>query len=110
MTIKHVLPPPERRAFGQSRRKQVRRQEQKRWSSSDRQTDLIDALTVSTIGRVPAFELRRRRTAAVSMTRSSLVRVVEGFPVRGTAGTLSEAKVGFGALRVVEASIAGPAS
>ena len=47
MTIKQVLPPPERRAFGQSRRKQVRRQEQKRWSSSDRQTDLIDALATS---------------------------------------------------------------
>src|SRR5271155_5452933 len=55
MTIKHVLPPPERRAFGQSRRKQVRRQEQKRLSSSDRQTDLIDALAVSTVGRVPAL-------------------------------------------------------
>ena len=55
MTIKHVLPPPERRAFGQSRRKQVRRQEQKRWSASDRQTDPIDALAVSAVGRVPAL-------------------------------------------------------
>ena len=65
MTIKHVLPPPERRAFGQSRRKQVRRQEQKRWSSSDRQTDLIDALTVSTIGRVPALlAIKWQRMAA----------------------------------------------
>ena len=65
MTIKHVLPPPERRAFGQSRRKQVRRQEQKRWSSSDRQTDLIDALAVSTIGRVPALlAIKWQRMAA----------------------------------------------
>ena len=55
MTIKHVLPPLERRAFGQSRRKQVRRQEQNRWLSSDRQTDPIDALAVSSVGRVPAL-------------------------------------------------------
>ena len=55
MAIKHVLPPPERRAFGQSRRKQVPRQEQKRWRSADRQTDPIDALAVSAVGRVPAL-------------------------------------------------------
>ncbi len=55
MTIKHILPPPERRAFGQSRRKQVRRQEQNRWRASDRQTDPIDALAVSSVGRVPAL-------------------------------------------------------
>ena len=55
MPIKHVLPPPERRAFGQSRRKQVRRQEQNRWRSEDRQTDPIDALAVSAVGRVPAL-------------------------------------------------------
>jgi uncharacterized protein (DUF2252 family) len=66
MTIKHVLPPPERRAFGQSRRKQVRRQEQKRWSSSDRQTDLIDALAVSTVGRVPALLAIKWQRMAVS--------------------------------------------
>ncbi len=65
MTIKHVLPPPERRAFGQSRRKQIRRQEQKRWSSSDRQTDPIDALAVSTVGRVPALlAIKWQRMAA----------------------------------------------
>ncbi len=46
---------PERRAFGQSRRKQVRRQEQNRWRSADRQTDPIDALAVSAVGRVPAL-------------------------------------------------------
>ena len=45
----------ERRAFGQSRRKQVRRQEQNRWRSTDRQTDPIDALAVSSVGRVPAL-------------------------------------------------------
>jgi uncharacterized protein (DUF2252 family) len=55
MTLKDVLPPPQRRAFGQSRRKQVRRQEQNRWRSADRQTDPIDALAVSTVGRVPAL-------------------------------------------------------
>jgi uncharacterized protein (DUF2252 family) len=65
MTIKHVLPPPERRAFGQSRRKQVRRQEQKRWSASDRQTDPIDALAVSAVGRVPALlAIKWQRMAA----------------------------------------------
>src|ERR1700677_438518 len=55
MSIKHVLPPPERRAFGTSRRKQVRRQEQNRWRAADRQTDPIDALAVSSVGRVPAL-------------------------------------------------------
>ncbi len=55
MTLNHALPPPERRAFGQSRRKQVRRQEQKRWRASDRQTDPIDALAASAVGRVPAL-------------------------------------------------------
>ena len=65
MTIKQVLPPLERRAFGQSRRKQVRRQEQNRWRSSDRQTDPIDALTISTIGRVPALlAIKWQRMAA----------------------------------------------
>jgi uncharacterized protein (DUF2252 family) len=65
MTIKHVLPPPERRAFGQSRRKQVRRQEQKRWNASDRQTDPIDALAVSAVGRVPALlTIKWQRMAA----------------------------------------------
>jgi uncharacterized protein (DUF2252 family) len=65
MTIKHVLPPPERRAFGQSRRKQVRRQEQKRWSASDRQTDPMDALAVSAVGRVPALlSIKWQRMAA----------------------------------------------
>src|SRR5271155_2933073 len=65
MTIKHVLPPPERRAFGQSRRKQVRRQEQNRWRSADRQTDPIDALAVSAVGRVPALmAIKWQRMAA----------------------------------------------
>jgi uncharacterized protein (DUF2252 family) len=65
MTIKQVLPPLERRAFGQSRRKQVRRQEQNRWRSSDRQTDPIDALAVSAVGRVPALlAIKWQRMAA----------------------------------------------
>src|ERR1700691_5775097 len=65
MTIKQVLPPLERRAFGQSRRKQIRRQEEKRWSSSDRQTDPIDALAVSAVGRVPALlAIKWQRMAA----------------------------------------------
>ena len=55
MILNHALPPPERRAFGQSRRKQVRRQEQKRWRASDRQTDPIDALAASAVGRVPGL-------------------------------------------------------
>ena len=60
-----MLPPPERRAFGQSRRKQVRRQEQKRWSAADRQTDPIDALAVSAVGRVPALlAIKWQRMAA----------------------------------------------
>jgi uncharacterized protein (DUF2252 family) len=66
MTIKQVLPPLERRAFGQSRRKQVRRQEQKRWSSADRQTDPIDALAVSAVGRVPALLAIKWQRMAVS--------------------------------------------
>src|ERR1700687_6084694 len=41
MPIKHVLPPPERRAFGQSRRKQVRRQAQNRWRSVERVPALL---------------------------------------------------------------------
>jgi uncharacterized protein (DUF2252 family) len=65
MTMKHILPPLERRAFGQSRRKQVRRQQQKRWSSADRQTDPIDALAVSAVGRVPALlAIKWQRMAA----------------------------------------------
>ena len=65
MTTKHVLPPPERRAFGQSRRKQVRRQEQNRWIPTDRQTDPIDALAVSAVGRVPALlAIKWQRMAA----------------------------------------------
>src|ERR1700729_121868 len=65
MSIKHVLPPPERRAFGQSRRKQVRRQEQNRWRSVDRQTDPIDALAASAVGRVPALlAIKWQRMAA----------------------------------------------
>jgi uncharacterized protein (DUF2252 family) len=65
MTFKDVLPPPQRRAFGQSRRKQVRRQEQNRWRSADRQTDPIDALAVSAVGRVPALlTIKYERMAA----------------------------------------------
>jgi uncharacterized protein (DUF2252 family) len=55
MALNHALPPPDRRAFGQSRRKEVRRQEQKRWRASDRQTDPTDALAASAVGRVPAL-------------------------------------------------------
>src|SRR6202453_2792599 len=55
MVTKHVLPPEMRRAFGTSRRKQVRRQEQNRWRAADRQTDPIDALAASSVGRVPAL-------------------------------------------------------
>jgi uncharacterized protein (DUF2252 family) len=65
MTFQQVLPPQERRAFGQSRRKQVRRQEQNRWSSADRQTDPMDALAVSAVGRVPALlAIKWQRMAA----------------------------------------------
>src|SRR3984957_9830812 len=65
MATKHVLPPPERRAFGQSRRKQVPRQAQNRWRSADRQTDPIDALAVSAVGRVPALlTIKWQRRAA----------------------------------------------
>jgi uncharacterized protein (DUF2252 family) len=65
MTMKHVLPPPDRRAFGQSRRKQVKRQAQNRWRLEDRQTDPIDALAVSAVGRVPALlKIKWERMAA----------------------------------------------
>jgi uncharacterized protein (DUF2252 family) len=65
MLTKHVLPPAERRAFGQARRKQLRRQEQNRWRSADRQTDPVDALAVSTAGRVPALlAIKWQRMAA----------------------------------------------
>src|SRR6202044_2504546 len=65
MGIKHVLPPPERRAFGQSRRKQVRRQEQNRWRSADRQTDPIAGLAAAGVGRVPALmAIKWQRMAA----------------------------------------------
>src|SRR6202046_395882 len=65
MVVKHVLGPLERRAFGQSRRKQVRRQEQNRWRSTDRQTDPIDALAVSAVGRVPSLlSIKWERMAA----------------------------------------------
>src|ERR1700677_1984221 len=65
MTTNHLLPPPERRAFGQSRRKQVRRQEHKRWSASDRQTDPIDALAASSVGRVASLlSIKWERMAA----------------------------------------------
>ena len=65
MTLRHILAPPERRAFGQSRRKQVRRQEQNRWRVSDRQTDPIDALAASAVGRVPALlSIKWQRMAA----------------------------------------------
>jgi uncharacterized protein (DUF2252 family) len=65
MVIKHVLSPPERRAFGQTRRKQLRRQEHNRWRSADRQTDPIDALAVSSAGRVPSLlAIKWQRMAA----------------------------------------------
>ncbi len=65
MTTKQVLAPPERRAYGQSRRKQVRRQELNRWKSSERQTDPIDALAASAVGRVPALlSIKWQRMAA----------------------------------------------
>src|SRR6202789_432635 len=44
-----------RRAVEEKRRVKVRRQEQNRWRAADRQTDPIDALAVSSIGRVPAL-------------------------------------------------------
>ena len=65
MTIRQVLDPTERRAFGQSRRKQVRRQEQNRWRSADRQTDPIDALAAASVGRVPALLTIRWERMAV---------------------------------------------
>jgi uncharacterized protein (DUF2252 family) len=65
MATKHVLAPNQRRAFGQSRRKQVRRQEHNHWRPEDRQTDPIDALAVSAVGRVPALlAIRWQRMAA----------------------------------------------
>jgi uncharacterized protein (DUF2252 family) len=65
MTVKPQLPPMQRRAFGQSRRKQVRRQEQKRWLAADRQTDPIDTLAASSSGRVPALlDIKWQRMAA----------------------------------------------
>ena len=65
MVIKHVLAPRDRRAFGQSRRKQVRRQEQNRWSLADRQTNPLDALAASSVGRVPALlAIKWQRMAA----------------------------------------------
>jgi uncharacterized protein (DUF2252 family) len=65
MVIKHVLTPQERRVLGQSRRKQVRRQEQNRWSLDDRQTDPIDALARSSVGRLPALlAIKWQRMAA----------------------------------------------
>jgi uncharacterized protein (DUF2252 family) len=65
MSTKHILPPTDRRAFGQSRRKQVRRQEQNRWRLADRQTDPIDALARSALGRVPGLlEIKWERMAA----------------------------------------------
>src|SRR6202046_483359 len=65
MTLNHALPPHERRAFGQSRRKQVRRQEHKRWRAANRQTDPIDALAASAVGRVPSLlSIKWERMAA----------------------------------------------
>jgi len=63
--MKPVPPPIERRAFGQSRRKQVRRQQQNQWRPADRQTDPIDALYESSVGRVPALlKIKWERMAA----------------------------------------------
>jgi uncharacterized protein (DUF2252 family) len=65
MTIKRGLAPPERKAFGQSRRKQVRRQELNRWKSSERQTDPIDALAAAAVGRLPGLlAIKWQRMAA----------------------------------------------
>src|ERR1700760_1753669 len=65
MVIKHVLTPQERRALGQSKRKQMRRQEHNRWRVADRQTDPIDALARSSAGRVPALlAIKWQRMAA----------------------------------------------
>ena len=64
MTTKRLLAPPERRALGQSRRKQVRRQDLCRWKSGERQTDPMDALAAATAGRVPALlEIKWQRMA-----------------------------------------------
>jgi uncharacterized protein (DUF2252 family) len=65
MSTKRLLAPPERRAFGQSRRKQVRRQDLCRWKSGERQTDPIDALAAGAVGRLPALlEIKWQRMAA----------------------------------------------
>ena len=65
MTTKQVLAPPERRAFGQSRRKQVRRQQLKRWKSGERQTEPMDALAAAAVGRVPGLlAIKWQRMAA----------------------------------------------
>ena len=65
MSTKRLLAPLERLALGQSKRKQVRRQDLCRWKSSERQTDPIDALAAATAGRVPALlEIKWQRMAA----------------------------------------------
>ncbi len=47
--------PQQRRAYGQSRRKQLPRQGHNYWRAGDRQTDPIDAIAASATGRVPAL-------------------------------------------------------
>jgi uncharacterized protein (DUF2252 family) len=65
VVTRHILTPEERRAYGQSRRKQLRRQEQNRWREADRQTDPIDALARSCVGRVSSLlPIKWQRMAA----------------------------------------------
>ena len=57
--------PNQRRAYGQSRRKQAPRQGQNYWRSADRRTDPIDAIAASAVGRVPALlKIKWERMAA----------------------------------------------
>jgi uncharacterized protein (DUF2252 family) len=57
--------PNQRRAYGQSRRKQAPRQGQNYWRSADRKTDPIDAIAASAVGRVPGLlKIKWERMAA----------------------------------------------
>ena len=63
--LNDIRTPDQRRAYGQSRRKQAPRQGQNYWRSADRRTDPIDAIAASAVGRVPALlEIKWERMAA----------------------------------------------
>ena len=47
--------PKQRRAYGRSRRKQIPRQGHNHWRPAERQTNPIDAIAASAVGRVPAL-------------------------------------------------------